>query len=63
MIVDSDTLENGMAFFFENHTVQRRRPQHARTLTPYEYTYANPNPMSTSEGLSTGRSEDYRSHY
>jgi hypothetical protein len=29
---------------------------------PYEYTYANPTPMSTSEGLSTGRSRDSRSH-
>ena len=58
-----DTLENGMAFFSENHTIQRGRPQHARTLTPYEYTYANPIPMSTSEGLSTGKSEDSRSHH
>jgi hypothetical protein len=34
-----------------------------RTHThPYEYTYANPTPMSTSEGLSTGRSGDSRSH-
>ena len=32
-------------------TVQRRRSQHAHTLTPYEHTYANPTPMSTSEGL------------
>jgi hypothetical protein len=29
---------------------------------PYEYTYANPTPMSTSKGLSTVRSEDSRSH-
>jgi hypothetical protein len=29
---------------------------------PYEYMYANPTPMSTSERLSTGRSEDSRSH-
>jgi hypothetical protein len=28
----------------------------------YEYTYANPTPMSTSEGLSTRRSGDSRSH-
>ena len=49
--------------FFQNHTVQRRRPEHACTLTPDEYTYANPTPMSTFEGLSTGRSEDSRSHH
>jgi hypothetical protein len=30
---------------------------------PYEYTYAKPTPMSTSEGLSTDRSEDSRSHH
>jgi hypothetical protein len=47
--------------FFENDTVQHRRSQHARTH-PYEYTYANPTPMSTSEGLSTGSSGDSRSH-
>jgi hypothetical protein len=29
---------------------------------PYEYTYANPTPMNTSEGLSTGRSGNSRSH-
>jgi hypothetical protein len=29
---------------------------------PYEYTYVNPTPMSTSEGLSTDISEDSRSH-
>jgi hypothetical protein len=29
---------------------------------PYEYTYANPTPMSTSGGLSTDRSGDSRSH-
>jgi hypothetical protein len=35
----------------------------SRTHThPYEYTYANPTPMNTSEGLSTGRSGDSRSH-
>jgi hypothetical protein len=34
-----------------------------RTHThPYEFTYTNPTPMSTSEGLSTGRSGDSRSH-
>jgi hypothetical protein len=31
-------------------------------IHPYEYTYANPTPMSTYEGLSTGRSRDSRSH-
>jgi hypothetical protein len=30
--------------------------------TPYGYTYADPTPMSTFEGLSTGRSGDSRSH-
>jgi hypothetical protein len=30
---------------------------------PYEYIYTNPTPMSTSEGLSTGRSGDSRSHH
>jgi hypothetical protein len=30
---------------------------------PYEYTYANPTPMSTSEGLSTDRSRDSQSHH
>jgi hypothetical protein len=49
-------------FFFTFHTIQRK------TLTthythPYEYMYANPTPMSTSEGLSTGRSGDSRSHH
>jgi hypothetical protein len=35
-----------------------------RTHThPYEYTYTNPTPMSTSEGLSTGRFGDSRSHH
>jgi hypothetical protein len=29
----------------------------------YEYTYANPTPMISSEGLSTGRSGDSRSHH
>jgi hypothetical protein len=29
---------------------------------PYEYTYANPTPMSTFEWLNTGRSGDSRSH-
>jgi hypothetical protein len=51
-----------MGFVFRNHTVQRRRSQHARTH-PYEYTYANPTPLSNSEGLSTCRSGDSRSHH
>jgi hypothetical protein len=35
-----------------------------RTHThPYEYRYTNLTPMSTSEGLSTGRSGDSRSHH
>jgi hypothetical protein len=35
-----------------------------RTHThPYEYTYTNSTPMSTSEGLSTGRSKDSQSHH
>jgi hypothetical protein len=29
---------------------------------PYEYMYANPTPISTSEGLSSGRSGDSRRH-
>ena len=62
-IIPRFVLRPYISFFFENHTVQRRRPQHARTLTPYEYTYVNPTPMSTSEGLSTGRSEDSRCHH
>jgi hypothetical protein len=49
------------AFFKKNYTVQRRHSRHTHTH-PYEYTYANPTPMSTSEGLSTGRSGDSRSH-
>jgi hypothetical protein len=49
--------------FFEVHTVQHRCSQHACTLTPYEYTCANPTPMSTSEGLSTGRFGDSRNHH
>jgi hypothetical protein len=37
---------------------------HAHSHThPYEYTYTNPTPMSTSEGLSTGKSGDSRSHH
>jgi hypothetical protein len=36
--------------------------QHARTLTPMNM-YVNPTPMSTSEGLSTGRSGDSRIHH
>jgi hypothetical protein len=35
---------------------------HTRTH-PYEYTYANPTPMSTSGGLSTDRSGDSQSHH
>jgi hypothetical protein len=35
-----------------------------RTHTnPYEYTYANPTPMNTFEGLSTGKSGDSRSRH
>jgi hypothetical protein len=30
---------------------------------PYVNTYANPTPMNTSEGLSTGRYGDFRSHH
>jgi hypothetical protein len=41
-----------LLFNFLNYTVQRRRSQHARTLTP----------MNTSEGLSTDRSADSPSH-
>ena len=42
------------AVVFLDYTVQLKYSQH---------TYANPTPMSTSEGLSTGRSEDSRSHH
>jgi hypothetical protein len=38
---------------FLNDTVQRIRSQHARSLTPID---TRTQPMSTSEGLSTGRS-------
>jgi hypothetical protein len=50
-----------LIFFWESysttHTLTTRTHTH-----PYEYTYANPTPISTSEGLSTGRSGDSRSH-
>jgi hypothetical protein len=49
--------------YFLNYTVQHRRSQHVTHTHPYEYTYANPTPMSTFEGLSTGRSGDSRSHH
>jgi hypothetical protein len=49
-----------------NCKISRLLDSHSTTQTlttrththPYEYTYANPTPMSTSEGLSTGRSGD-----
>jgi hypothetical protein len=44
-------------FFEELHSTTRTH------TFPYEYTYANPTPMSTSEGLSTGRSGDSRNHH
>jgi hypothetical protein len=44
--------------FLELHSTEYN-PNVARTHThPYEYTYANPTLMSTSEGLSTDRSGD-----
>jgi len=52
-----------MSVFSHEITQYNVDTHNACTLTPYEYMYANPTPMSTSEGLSTGRSEDSRSHH
>jgi hypothetical protein len=49
--------------FFLRLTQYNANAQHARTLTPYEYTYANPTRTSTFEGQSTDRSGDSRSHH
>jgi hypothetical protein len=51
-----------MESVFLIHTVQRRRSPRTQTY-PYEYMYAIPTTMSTSERLSTGRSGDSRSHH
>jgi hypothetical protein len=48
-------------FSWELHSTTQTLTTRARTH-PYEYTYANSTPMSTSEGLNTGRSGDSRSH-
>jgi hypothetical protein len=56
------------SFFCHYYTLFLEWHSTTQTLTtrththPYEYTYANPTPMSTSEGLSTGRSGDSRNH-
>jgi hypothetical protein len=52
--------------FLELHSTTQTLTIHTHTH-PYEYTYAHnthahPTPMSTSEGPSTGRSRDSRSH-
>jgi hypothetical protein len=48
--------EPAVMLFFELHSRTQTLTTRSHTH-PYEYTYANP-PMSTSEGLSTGRSGD-----
>jgi hypothetical protein len=47
--------------FFKLHSTTQTLTTRTHTH-PYEYTYTNPTPMSTSEGLSTGKSGDSRSH-
>jgi hypothetical protein len=47
--------------FLELHSTTQMLTTRTHTH-PYEYTYANPTPMSTSEGLSNGRSGDSWSH-
>jgi hypothetical protein len=49
------------ATVFFNYTVQRNA-HNTHAHLPYGYKYANPTPMSTSEGPNTGRSGDSRSH-
>jgi hypothetical protein len=49
------------ASFLELHSTTQTLTTRTHTHL-YEYTYANPTLMSTSEGLSTGRSGDSRSH-
>jgi hypothetical protein len=51
----------GTFFFWELHSTTQTLTTRTHT-NPYEYTYVNPTPMSTSEGLSTDRSGDSRSH-
>jgi hypothetical protein len=48
--------------FFESSSTTQTLTTRTHTHS-YEYTYANPTSMSTSEGLSTGRSGDSRSHH
>jgi hypothetical protein len=48
--------------FLDSHSTTQTLTTRMHTH-PYEYTYANPTPMSTSEGLSTGKSGDSRSHH
>jgi hypothetical protein len=50
-----------LCIFLELHSTTQTLTTRTHTY-PYEYTCANPTPMSTSEGLSTGRSGDSRSH-
>jgi hypothetical protein len=49
------------SFFSELHSTTQTLTTRTHTH-PYEYMYANYTPMSTFEGLSTGRSRDSRSH-
>jgi hypothetical protein len=51
-----------LAIFLKLHSTTQTLTTRTHTH-PYEYTYANPTPMSTSEGLSTDKSEDSRSHH
>jgi hypothetical protein len=56
-----DCVGFGARRFLESHSTTQTLTTRTHTH-PYEYTYANPTPMSTSKGLSTGRSGDSRSH-
>jgi hypothetical protein len=51
----------GVEVFLELHSTTQTLTTRTHTH-PYEYTYANPTPMSTSEGLSTGKSVDSQRH-
>jgi hypothetical protein len=48
--------------FLDSHSTTQMLITRTHTQL-YEYTYANPTPMSTSEGLSTDTSGDSRSHH
>jgi hypothetical protein len=56
------SLRTGQLLFLELHSTTHMLTTRTHTH-PYEYTYTNPAPMCTSEGLSTGRSGDSRSHH